>query len=153
MDVLYEKKKKQKRSRWRVLSYVGTGLSLLGMAAFILLISCEFKCGMIIVATPSMQGAINVGDAIVYEAYDEQIILEGDVVVFSKDGGDAKIIHRVVKVENINGQTRYYTKGDANLDWDNGFITSADIHGIVEVTLPHIGQPSLWLRELFARNG
>lgn len=153
MDVLYEKKKKQKRSRWRVLSYVGTGLSLLGMAAFILLISCEFKYGMIIVATPSMQGAVNVGDAIVYESYEDQIILEDDIIVFTKDGGDAAIIHRVVKIENINGQNRYYTKGDANADLDQGYITEGDIRGVVKLKLANVGLPSLWLRDLFARNG
>ena len=151
MDALYEKKQKKKRSRWRMLSYVGTALSLLAMALVIMLISCEFKYGMIIVATPSMQGAINVGDAIVYEAYDDQIILEDDIIVFSKDGGDAKIIHRVVKIENINGQTRYYTKGDANADQDNGFVTASDIHGVVKLRLAHVGQPSLWLRDLFIK--
>ena len=151
MEALYEKKKKQKRSRWRILSYAGSGLSLLAMAAFIMLISCEFNYGMIIVATPSMQGAINVGDAIVYEAYDDQIILEDDIIVFSKDGGDAKIIHRVVKVENINGQTRYYTKGDANEDQDSGYVTAGDIHGVVTLRLAHVGQPSLWLRDLFTK--
>ena len=149
MDALYEKKKKQKKSRWRWLSYAASGLSFLGMAAFILLISCEFRYGMIIIATPSMQGSINVGDAIVYEAYDDQIILEGDIIVFTKDGGDAKIIHRVVKVENINGQNRYYTKGDANPDPDNGYVTAADIHGVVKLKLAYVGQPSLWLRDLF----
>jgi len=149
MDALYEKKQKKKRSRWRMLSYVGTGLSLVGMAAIVMLISCEFQYGMIIVSTPSMQGAINVGDAVVYEAYDGQIILEDDIIVFTKDDGNARIIHRVVKVENINGQTRYYTKGDANADQDNGFVTASDIHGVVICKVSHIGYPSLWLRDLF----
>ena len=149
MDALYGKKKKQKRSRRAILALAGTVLSLIGSTALIMLISCEFWYGMIIVSTPSMTGAINVGDAIVYETYDDQIIREGDIIVFTVNGGDARIIHRVVKIENINGQNRYYTKGDANLDWDNGYLTSADIQGVVTLILPMVGQPSLWLREAF----
>lgn len=149
MSALYEKKKKQKISRRAILSLAGTGLSLLGSAVLIMLISCEFWYGMIIVSTPSMTGAINVGDAILYETYDDQIILEGDIIVFTVNGGDAKIIHRVVKVENINGQNRYYTKGDANPDWDIGYLTTEDIQGVVTLIIPMVGQPSLWLRDVF----
>ena len=148
ISALYEKKKKQKRSKRAILSYVGTGLSLLLMASTILLISCEFRYGMIIIATPSMQGSINVGDAVVYEAYDGQIIREDDVIVFSKDG-NAKIIHRVVEIENINGQNRYYTKGDANAEQDFGYVTAENIVGVVQFKVSYIGYPSLWLRDLF----
>ena len=55
------------------------------------------------------------------------------------------------KIENINGQLRYYTKGDANEDPDAGFITSSDIVGTVRFKIPYIGYPTLWLRSLFAK--
>ncbi len=148
MDLLYEKKKKQKRSRLRALSYAGTGLCMVCMVTVIMLITCQFQYGMIIIATPSMQGSINVGDAVVYEAYDGQIIREDDIIVFSKDG-NAKIIHRVVEIENINGQNRYYTKGDANAEQDFGYVTAENIVGVVQFKVSYIGYPSLWLRDLF----
>ena len=62
---------------------------------------------------------------------------------------DIKTIHRVVEVKNINGQMRYYTKGDANKEYDSGFRIAEDIDGLVKVKIRYIGLPTLWLRSLF----
>ena len=59
------------------------------------------------------------------------------------------IIHRVIKIEKINGVLRYYTKGDANEDRDSGFITNDDILGTVNYKLPYVGYPTIWVRSLF----
>ena len=69
--------------------------------------------------------------------------------MFEKD--DATIIQRVADIKIINGNTRYYTKGDVNEDLDNGYITDADIIGLVNLKLPYLGYPTLWVRSLFSR--
>jgi signal peptidase len=56
-----------------------------------------------------------------------------------------------VKIEIINGVTRYYTKGDANEDNDAGFIVDSDIVGVVNYKVPYLGYPTLWMRSLFKR--
>jgi hypothetical protein len=56
-----------------------------------------------------------------------------------------------VLIERIDGKNRYYTKGDANDAMDAGYITDADIEGIVLFKLPYVGYPSLLLREAFKR--
>ena len=61
------------------------------------------------------------------------------------------IVHRVADIQIINGTTRYYTKGDANEDLDTGFITDANIVGLVNYKLPFVGFPTLWIRSLFKR--
>ena len=61
------------------------------------------------------------------------------------------IVHRVADIQIINGTTRYYTKGDANEDLDTGFITDANIVGLVNHKLPFVGFPTLWIRSLFKR--
>ena len=58
-------------------------------------------------------------------------------------------IHRVVEIKNINGEVRYFTKGDANKSYDGGYRTEADINGLVKLKIKYIGWPTLWLRRLF----
>ena len=124
--------------------------SLVVMALIVMLISCQFRYGALVIATESMTGEINKGDVIVYERYEQQALREGQVIVFAKD--NVKIVHRVVRIENINGETRYYTKGDANPDEDYGYRLSSDIVGLTDVKVAYIGFPTLWIRELLEGN-
>ena len=116
------------------------------MTSLVMIISCQFRFGALVIATESMTGEINKGDAIVYEQLDDQKITEGQVIVFTKN--KLKIVHRVDEIEIINNETRYYTKGDANDDRDLGYITSADIDGVVLFKVAYVGYPTLWLREI-----
>ena len=54
----------------------------------------------------------------------------------------------VVAIERIGNETRYYTKGDANDDWDVGYRTDQDIVGLTDIKLAYVGYPTLWLRDL-----
>ena len=93
-----------------------------------------------------MTGEINKGDMIIYETYKDQKIQEGQVIVFLDN--NTRIIHRVVAIERIGNETRYYTKGDANDDWDVGYRTDQDIVGLTDIKLAYVGYPTLWLRDL-----
>lgn len=117
------------------------------MLGVVLLISCQFKHGLLVIATGSMAGELNVGDAIIYEQYDDQPIIKGQVIVFKQD--KSTIIHRVVNIEHINGEVRYYTQGDANENVDSGYITRADIIGVINLKIKYIGMPTIWIRSLF----
>ena len=148
IKALFEKRTKaakKKESKW---SYVWFGGALAVMAAIIMLISGQFGYKLLVIATPSMTGEINQGDAIIYKAYDDEIVNKGDVIVFEK-GDNSLIVHRVVDIQKIDGNVYYTTKGDANSDADAGFVVEENIRGIVKCKVSHIGHPSLWLRELF----
>ena len=147
---LYDQRKSYEKPKSRIAGLLTMGLSALIMISIVLLISGEFRYRTIIIATESMTGSINKGDAIVYEEYDGQYIKEQDVIVFLQE--DRRIVHRVVDIENINGVTRYYTKGDANGDPDPGYITTSDIEGIVLFKIPYVGQPSILIRDAFKKN-
>ena len=153
IDVLYEKKRKkalEKHSRLRlVASGVLSAITVSLMLGTIMLISNQFRYGALVIATESMTGELNVGDVVIYEAYEDQPIKEGQVIVIENNG--TAIVHRVVDIEIINGVTRYYTKGDANEDNDAGYITEANIGGIAKNKLPMLGYPTLWVRSLFER--
>ncbi len=154
IDTLYEKKRRYALGNTskirRAASRVITALVLIVMVGTIMLISNQFYYGAYVVATESMTGELNRGDVAIYESYEDQLIIKGQVIVFEKN--DSIIIHRVADIEIINGGARYYTKGDVNDDNDDGFITDSDIVGLVNLKLPYFGYPTLWMRNLFKRS-
>lgn len=115
-----------------------------------MLISCQFSYGILVIASPSMTGSVNKGDAIVYETYNgEQNITVNDVIIFNKDG--TRTVHRVIDMKNVNGEQRYITKGDANQQQDEGYITNEDIIGITKFRIAYLGYPSVWLNDMFSK--
>ena len=148
VKLLYEKKVREKKRVSKSVSAIIVGVLVVCFSSLIMLISCQFHFCAIVIATESMTGELNKGDMIVYEKYtDEDVIEKGQIIVFNKYG--VKTVHRVVQIENINGQTRYYTKGDANDNNDTGFITDSDIYGFVHFKIPYVGYPTLMLRGIF----
>ena len=146
MSALFEKKKKLALQKRKKLSAISIALAMIVGASFAALVSCQFRFGALVIATDSMTGEINKGDMVIYERYDDQTIQEGQVIVFLRDGN--KIVHRVVDIEHIGGEIRYYTKGDANNSIDVGYVTDAEIVGTTSTKVAYVGFPTLWLREL-----
>ena len=149
LRALYEKRIKRATASpgAKRLAVISAAVGLCLAAGLIALISCQFRYGTVVIATGSMTGELNVGDAIVYEQYRGQAVSEGSIIVFRRN--QSLIVHRVVEIAHINGETRYYTKGDANESRDTGFITAADIVGITDFKISYIGYPSVWMRRLF----
>jgi len=127
---------------------VGNTVLLVIAALLVMLISCQFRYGIIVVGSGSMTGTLNKGDAVIFEKYDNQQIEEGQVIIFNYN--DIQTIHRVVDIQKVNGEYRYYTKGDANKRNDEEYRTDADIYALVELRVKYIGYPTLWVRELFS---
>jgi len=95
-----------------------------------------------------MTGTIDKGDAIIYEQFkNNEIIKKGQVIMFNYN--DIRTVHRVIEIKNVNGEIRYYTKGDANNSKDAEYRTLNDIDGLVKLKIKYIGLPTLWLRSLF----
>ena len=147
IDMLYEKKRRYALIKKTKFGVVITVLAIVIMSGVVMLVSNQFKFGALVIATESMTGELNKGDVAIFERYDGEKVSVGQVIVFEKD--DTTVVHRVVDIEVINGVNRYYTKGDANESEDSGFITNSNIVGYVDMKLPYIGYPTLWLRSLF----
>ena len=149
IDALYEKKRKYalaKRSKAAIAAALAV---IVLMVASVMFISNQFRYGTFVIASPSMEGELNVGDAAIFERLDGQPVEVGQIIVFEKNG--SVVIHRVVEIETVNGMTRYYTKGDANEDLDAGFVYISEIIGVVNHKIPYVGYPTIWLRSLFNR--
>lgn len=150
IDTLFERKRRFSRKRNSRLGIVFSGIGVFLMLGFVLLITCQFRFGMVVIATDSMSGNINRGDAVVYESYEHSgQIKENDVIVFKES--NRRVVHRVVDINTVNGQRQYITKGDANEGIDAGFRTDGDIIGVVRFKVLYIGHPSLWLREILRK--
>lgn len=118
------------------------------MTLFTMLISCQFKYGVLVIGSGSMTGTIDKGDAVIFEKYTDQKIENGQIIIFDYNG--TKTVHRVDEVKKVNNVNRYFTKGDANKDRDSGYITDNKIYGVVKLKVKYIGYPTLWIRELFS---
>ena len=149
IDSLYEKKVLLALGKKSKLAVPITVLAVAIMLFVVMVVSNQFYIGAYVIATESMTGEINKGDVAITTKYTDQPIEKGQVIAFEQ--GNIVVIHRVVKIEIINGQRRYYTKGDANEDRDAGFITDGNIVGLVNNKLPFLGYPTLWMRSLFDR--
>ena len=54
-----------------------------------------------------------------------------------------------IEIKQINGETRYYTKGDANEGMDDGYIVQSQIVGITNFKIAYLGYPTIWIRDIF----
>ena len=115
--------------------------------SIVLLISCKFKYGIMVIGSSSMTGSINKGDAVFFEQYRGQELEEGQVIIFYKD--NIQTIHRIEDIQILNGETIYYTKGDNNQQKDDGYRLEKDIIGVVKFKLIYIGWPTIWVNEIF----
>ena len=147
LEMLYSRKEVVVAVKARRRDNIITVILLTIMIVIIMLVSCEFKYGLLVIGTGSMKGTIDIGDAILYESYEGQNIKEEQVIVFERD--NMKVVHRVIDIKEVNGIKRYYTKGDANTRKDTGYITSEEIIGFVKFKIKYIGYPTLALQRFF----
>ena len=110
-------------------------------------VSGYFHYHAIVVASGSMETAISKGDIVVIEKTDDPDKIELNEVIAYRYN-KIIVVHRLVKKIKVDGETIFYTKGDANHDIDNYKITEDMIIGTVNVKIPYIGYPTVWLNEL-----
>lgn len=89
------------------------------------------------IVSRSMEDTINKNDIIVVKKADKNEIDENDIISF--DNGNEIITHRIVEIENINGQTLYTTKGDNNRFADDEKISFEQIEGKYVFKLSKLG--------------
>lgn len=99
-----------------------------------------FGYSMLIVASPSMTGAIEAGDAIIIKNSDSYAV--GDVITYFPEDESFSVTHRIVRMEG----DKFYTKGDANQSEDSDPVLMEQIVGKVAVKLDKVGYFIEWLK-------
>ena len=82
----------------------------------------------------SMYPTIKDGDLLVIKEYEDNSfnISVGDIIVCWWEERNIYVSHRVIMITNVDGENRYYLKGDNNLNEDTLYITDDKIVGKVE---------------------
>lgn len=99
-----------------------------------------FGYSMLIIASPSMTGAIEAGDAIIIKNSESYAV--GDVITFFPADESFSVTHRIVRTEG----DKFYTKGDANPSEDPDPVLIEQIAGKVVVKLNKVGYFIEWLK-------
>ena len=99
-----------------------------------------FGYSVLIVASPSMTGAIEAGDAIIIKKSDSYAVV--DVITYFPADENFSVTHRIVRMEG----DKFYTKGDANQSEDPDPVLIEQIAGKVAVKLDKVGYFIEWLK-------
>ena len=144
----------QKRDKDIPISYIKKRLyieiPLLAIIVFTLayFVSGYFRYYAIAVATGSMTPRINVGDVVIVDQHkDYKDLKVGEVIAYKYE--NIVIVHRLVDIAVVGDDYYFYTKGDANEAKDNYIIYPDTILGKVDIKIPYIGLPTVWLNQLF----
>lgn len=96
------------------------------------------------IASESMAPFINKGDAVILHKNNKNL-KNGDVIAFDHNG--RVIVHRLVEMVDVDGETVYITKGDANNAADNYNLKVDNIIGEVKAVVPYLGYPSIYFSD------
>lgn len=97
-----------------------------------------------IVLSGSMETEIMTGDLVVTKEINTSKLKEGDVIAFKKDG--YVTTHRIESIENVDGETRYITKGDNNNVEDEGYVTEDMVEGIFKSKITGLGNLAMFVQ-------
>jgi signal peptidase len=99
-----------------------------------------------VVTTGSMQPAINPGDIVLSAPPEPDVRLDaGTVITFEDPARPGELItHRI---ETVNPDGTYSTRGDANSSADSYQVTPEELTGVGRLLVPSVGLPRVWLDE------
>ena len=103
-----------------------------------------FKYFALAIASGSMSPDIKKGDIVIIEKQkDYEDIEVGKVIAYKYE--NVIVVHRLERKIKDENKVYFYTKGDANKDEDSYPVTSDMIIGVVNLRIPYIGLPTVWL--------
>ena len=120
----------------------------------ILSVFLKTRIPLAVVTSSSMYPTLSIGDIVIVEGVEIEEIEVGDIIVFKPHSQGYPIIHRVVRIIEVNGKIIVKTKGDNNLTIDPWDVTEEMILGrVLEVNgipfkIPFIGYLTLYLKGL-----
>lgn len=90
-----------------------------------------------LISTESMEPELKKGDAIIIKKVAEDQLRINDIVTFKING--EIITHRIVRIDEVNSEKFYITKGDNNNVEDSDELRFSDIEGKQIIKIPHLG--------------
>lgn len=101
----------------------------------------------LVVSTGSMRPSINEGDVVLAAPPEGggRGLTDGTVITFAdpvRPGG-----HLTHRIDEVNDDGSYKTKGDANAVADSYRVQPRDIEGVGRLLVPSVGLPRVWLEQ------
>ncbi len=100
---------------------------------------------------PFVEG-LNVGDLVFIIGKNKKEIKKGDIIVYHViyNGKGMDIIHRVIKIKQINGERCFETVGDNNKGIQMPFEKNiCNIEGVLVYKIPYLGYPRYLIYKIF----
>lgn len=122
--------------------------TLIITAICVYFVSGYFHFHAVAIASGSMAPTIKKGDVVVIEKIDGKYNLLENGQVIAYKHGNIIVVHRLINIVESDNKYYFYTKGDANEGDDEWVVNEEEVIGIVNVKLPYIGLPTVWINEL-----
>lgn len=100
------------------------------------------------VISGSMRPTLEVGDVVIVVKAPTDTVRPGDIIQFREAEG-VTTVHRVVEVQEVEGNTVFVTKGDANSAPDPEPVLAANVVGKVIFNVPKIGWAAIAIKQFF----
>lgn len=128
--------------------YKGLVATIAVLTIMVLFVTQFFHYFPVAIISNSMSPYFKRGYVVVIEKkHEDRPPKVGDIVYYKYK--DIMITHRVVEYKEENNKLLYKTKGDNNNANDAWWIDINNIDGIVRMSIPYIGYPTVLLSELF----
>lgn len=98
-----------------------------------------------VIVSGSMEPEYNIGDIVIVKKAKEEDINKGDIISYRD--GQSVVTHRVIEEKEINGITKFKTKGDNNNTEDIHEVTPNLIEGKVVGKIAKVGNLSIMLQD------
>lgn len=105
-----------------------------------------------IIVSPSMVPNINVQDAIIIGRTNPNDLKQGDIISYLATDSyySGKVItHRIIGIEDVNGELLFRTKGDNNNVADGVLVNEDNVYGKVLFRIPFLGYVRQFLSTYF----
>lgn len=101
-----------------------------------------------IVLTDSMYPTIEGGDLVICSTIEPEEVKENDIISFFDPSGNGTsvVTHRVMSINNNNGQISFVTKGDANNAEDQKEVPAEKLVGIYKTRIPGMGNVAMFMQ-------
>ena len=132
-------KTRHKRTIKNIWNLVGT-LIVLAVIAIAILLAGVKLVGLepLIVQSGSMEPEYPTGSIIYIRDIDPAELKQWDVITYQLT--DTKLsTHRIIEVVEVDGQTMFRTKGDANDGPDEGYVAPSQVVGKPVFAIPYLG--------------
>ena len=126
----------------KIKNFIFSILYVLVIIYLLIFVPSIFGFKPLVVISGSMHPTLQVGGLLYYHEEKLDNFKDNDILVYR--ARNHIVSHRIVEIHDDG----FITKGDANEQIDEGYITTKDIYGTTKFRIPYIGYGTIWMRDI-----